>query len=374
MKELRDILEAVGQVKQRGEKAALVTIVKAKGSTYRRAGARMLMPLESAMVGSISGGCLEGDVFEHAKKVMQTGEPVLVNYDTSSDDDAVWGLGLGCSGVVHVLIESLQKVGPDYLKFLEACVNQQHSGILATVFRVEGGRSATVGSRLALNEDGNTTSSIQDAELKAAILKDAQEAFQSGRSTVKEYQLPGGGAEVFLEVIQPAVPLVLFGAGHDTIPVVRLAKDLGWNVTVVDSRPAFVSKDRFPQADSLILSDSEKISTDVLLNPGTVVVLMTHNYAHDLNILRQLLARHLRYLAVLGPKRRTEKLLQDLVKDGIQPTAEQTARIFSPAGLDIGAETPEEIALAIIGEIQAVLAGRSAGLLRNRKGPIHEAG
>jgi xanthine dehydrogenase accessory factor len=371
LKELREILEAAESAKQAHAKAVLVTIVKAKGSTYRRAGARMLMTLKGDMVGSISGGCLEGDVFEHAKKVIQSGEPTVVNYDATSDDDAVWGLGLGCSGVVHVLIESLEHLKQDYLKFLQECVEKQRPGVLATVFRVEGRTDAEVGSHFALQEDGASVGSIRDTELKTSILRDARGTLSSGRSVVKEYQLPAGNAEVFIEAIQPAISLILFGAGHDAIPVVRLAKEIGWNVTVVDSRPAFVSKERFPQADRVILSDSENIGGNVHMDEHSVAVIMTHNYAHDQNILRQLLGIRLRYLGILGPKKRTQKLIQDLAKEGINPADEQLAILHSPAGLDIGAETPEEIALAIVGEIQAVLAGRPAGLLRDRKGSIH---
>lgn len=375
MKELHDILKAVDAVNQRGEKAALVTIVKAKGSTYRRAGARMLMTLKGDMVGSISGGCLEGDVFEHAKKVIQSGEPVVVNYDTSSDDDAVWGLGLGCSGVVHVLIESLQHVNQNHIEFLKACATEHKPGALATLFHIEGDSGMKIGQRLILQADGAAEGTIlhsrDSAALSSVILRDAQEVLRSGRSVVKEYPMASGSAEVFIEAIQPAVPLFLFGAGHDAIPVAGLAKDLGWNVTVVDSRAAFISKDRFPKADQVILSDSETIHSHVRIDPHSVAVIMTHNYAHDLNILRELVAVQLRYLGVLGPKKRTQKLLEDLAKEGIKPTGEQLTMLYSPAGLDIGAESPEEIALAIVGEIQAVLTGRAAGLLRDRKGPIH---
>jgi len=331
----------------------------------------MLMTKEGGMTGSISGGCLEGDVFEHAKKVMESGQPVLVSYDTSSDDDLVWGLGLGCSGVVHVLIESLQ-TGQHYLSFLSDCVRLERSGVLATVFRVEGNLNVKVGSRLVLPENGNSTNDIDHAELAALILQDARVALYSSRSSGKEYQLSVGSAEVFLEVIQPDIPLLIFGAGHDAIPLVRFAKQLGWNVTVVDSRAAFVSKDRFPEADGLILSDPEEVRKNISVDPRSVVVLMTHNYAHDRNILRELAHVRVRYLGVLGPKKRTEMLFDDLFKERAVPDDEWLGRVYSPVGLDIGAETPEEIALSIVGEIQAVLAGRSGGVLRSRKGPIHD--
>jgi xanthine/CO dehydrogenase XdhC/CoxF family maturation factor len=331
----------------------------------------MLMTQEGEMVGSISGGCLEGDAFEHAKKVMQSGEPVLVNYDTSADDDTVWGLGLGCAGVVHVLIESLDEAYYEYLQLLSRCLKEQKSGVVGTIFAVQGIPNAKVGSRLILNDKGEVTSKVENKNLNDAMLKDATEVLESGRSLVKEYETPEGKAEVSIESIQPPLPLLIFGAGHDAIPVVRLAKELGWNVTVVDSREAFLSKRRFPQADQLVVSDPAAMKETLPINRHTLVILMTHNYLHDLNIMRYLSKTKVRYLGVLGPKRRTEKLLQDLAKEGISLSQEQFQSLHSPAGLDIGAETPEEIAFAILSEIQAALTGRSAGMLRERKGPIH---
>jgi xanthine dehydrogenase accessory factor len=372
VKELREILKALEPLQRSGEKVALATIVKTKGSTYRRPGARMLMTSAGEMIGSISGGCLEGDVFEHAKKVMNSGEPIVLNYDTSSDDDVVWGLGLGCNGVVHVLVESLRQM-PNYLSFLEECLEPHHCGVLATVFRTEGEVGVKPGSRMTISEDGSTSGMKENEALGFAIASNAKEAIRTGHSSIKEYEVPGGKAEVFIEVVQSPMPLVIFGAGHDAIPVARLAKELGWNVTVVDGRPAFASKERFPQADNVILSSPEDVHKNVSIDPRGAAIVMTHNYNHDVTILRQILPLPLRYLGVLGPKKRTQKTLEDLRKEGIGPAEDQISHIYSPVGMDIGAETPEEIALAIIGEIQAVLASRAGGSLRNRKGPIHES-
>ena len=369
MKELHEIVKAVERAG--GRSAALATVVKARGSTYRRPGARMFMTADGEMTGSISGGCLEGDVFEHAKKVMDSGTPVVVQYDTSSDDDLVWGLGLGCSGVVDVLIEPFPPES-GYLPFVTNCVVENRPGALATVFRLEGRTALKVGARLALKEDGSQVMSIGSRELEQFILPDAAEALRTGRSVVKEYRLENGVAEVFIESIQPAVSLLVFGAGHDSIPLVRLAKELGWNATVVDSRPAFATRERFPSAGNVILCNPEDVAAKVLVEPRNVAVIMTHNYAHDLKLLKALLPSGVRYLSVLGPRKRTDSLLKDLEKDGIAVTEDQLSRLYSPAGIDLGAETAEEIALSILGEIQAVLAGRSAGLLRNRKGSIHE--
>ncbi|MCS7312111.1 MAG: XdhC family protein [Acidobacteria bacterium] len=374
MKELRDILDAVAEVRRQSQPAALVTVVKAQGSTYRRPGARMIVRPDGTMVGSISGGCLEGDVLEKARQVLVAGTPRLVTYDMTSDDDIVWGLGLGCNGVVHVLIEPLPPGGPaDPMAFLEECMTHERVGVMATVFRVGGRLAAHVGDRWMVRADGQLWgSSLQDTALIEGLRPDVDEAYRTGRSKVRTYALPDGEAEVFIEVVQPPVPLVVFGAGHDAIPVVRSAKALGWRVTVVDSRPAYATRDRFPEADEVILAHPEDVPGRIRLDDRTVAVVMTHNYLQDLKLLEVLLPSPVRYLGVLGPRSRTDKLLGDLRAKGRTPTETQLSRLYSPVGVDIGAETPEEIALSILAEIQAVLTGRSAGLLRDRKGPIHE--
>lgn len=374
MKELHDIVAAFEKVDSSSKTAALATIVKVLGSTYRRPGARMLITPDRQIVGSISGGCLEGDVFDHAQRVMVSSEPILVKYDTTSADDIVWGLGLGCNGMVQVLIEHLtQQNEPSPMAFLAECLRQRQMGVIVTVFRIEGQVRTKVGARLMLHQNGTVISNIEDSNLATGILDDAYEALRTCRSKVKEYQLLRGSAEIFIEVIQPPVPLVIFGAGHDAIPLVRFAKELGWHVTVVDSRPAYATLGRFPLVDAVVLSRPDSIHESVTVNNHTVAVVMTHNYIHDREILRTLLVSPLRYLGILGPKSRTERLLQELREEGIIPTNEHLLKLYGPIGLDIGSDTPEEIALAILAEIQAVLANRLGGFLRYRKEPIHDS-
>ncbi len=372
MKELQAIIAEFEQTEREGKTTALATVIEVRGSTYRRPGARMLMTQDGRMIGAISGGCLEADVFERAQQVMTSGEPTVVTYDTTSPDDIVWGLGLGCNGLVRVLIEQLtDQCRPDRITFLADCYRRRQIGVLATVVRVAGQVQEEVGNRLMLQPDGNAISHVKSSALAASILEDAEAVLHNCRSALKSYQLPLGYVEVFIEAIQPPVPLVLFGAGYDAMPVVRLAKELGWHVTVVDSRQSDATKERFPLADGIVLSHPESITKHVTIDHHTVAVVMTHNYLHDRELLKMLLPSPLRYLGILGPKSRTERLLQELGEAGINPTPEQMQRLYSPVGLDIGAETPEAIALSIVAEIQAVIANRSGGLLRDRKGSIH---
>jgi len=371
MNELQAILEAFESSQKSGETTFLATVVKTQGSTYRQPGARMLITSTSRTVGAISGGCLEQDIFEHTKQRMHTGEPIVVTYDTTADEDIVWGLGLGCSGVVQVLIERLD-VDSDCspIAFLRECLRNEQLGILATVFSVEGAVRLKVGARLMLNPDDSVNTDIKEQNIAEAIALDAFSAKSIQQSTINKYQLSSGSAEVLIEVIQPLTHLIVFGAGYDAIPVARFAKELGWHVSVVDSRPDYATPKRFPMADNVIFTRPEAAQKLVFVDSRTVAVVMTHNYLHDLELLKTLLPSPLRYLGILGSKSRTERLLEDLRQVGFIAN-EQLQRLYSPVGLDIGADTPEAIALSIVAEIQAVLAHRSGGLLRDRKEPIH---
>lgn len=369
MKELQNMIAAFEKVNYCGH-AALATVVEVRGSTYRRPGARMLITPDNC-IGSISGGCLEADVVSLSQQVIASGEPMLVQYDTTSPDDIIWGLGLGCNGLVRVFIERLHQLNP--VTFISNCYRYRQMAILATVVYAEGGLHSEVGTHLMLHQDGSTPSKIKNSALGAIILNDARAALSNNQSILKQYQLPVGNAEVFIETIQPPVPLIIFGAGDDAKPVVRFAKELGWHVTVVDSRPAYATSERFPLADALVVSCPEHISDCITIDRRTVAVVMTHNYLQDRELIKTLLPASGQYLGVLGPKSRTERLLRELLEQGIALTENNLSRLYAPIGIDIGADNPEEIALAIIAEIRAVLANRSGGLLRDRKGAIHNS-
>ncbi len=373
MKELQSIIEAYREVEKQGKRAALATVVKATGSTYRRAGARMLITADGQTVGSVSGGCLERDVLDQARRVLQSNEPRVVTYDSMSDADIVWGSGLGCNGIVKVLIEPLSPDGKrGQIAFLTECLRHRQVGVLATVFAVEGRTKAKVGNRVMLSEQRPAIHDIGDYDLAEAILGDSRAALESGMSKVRTYEAAAGRAEVFIEVIQPPLPLVIFGAGHDAVPLVRLAKELGWHVTLVDPRPGYATRTRFPSADVLIVCRPEEVLERVKIERRTVAAILTHNYFHDLALLRTLLPMPLRYVGILGPKRRTRRLLDDIHENCLALGEESIGRLYGPIGLDIGAETPEEIALAVVAEITAVLTGRSGGVLRGREAPLHQ--
>jgi len=368
MKELRETLDAYEELRWQGRPAALATVVAVGGSSYRRPGARMLLTHDGWVAGGVSGGCLESDVAQRARAVLESGRAEVVTYDTTEDRDVVFGVGLGCRGVIEILIEPLTGDRPD-LAFLQSLVRRREPGVCATVFRRKGGAAARLGDRLLLAQSGEVCDGLADAGLAARVRTDAQGALTSGRSAMREYALSYGSVAVFLEALAPPQALVLFGAGHDAPPLVRMAKELGWHVTVADARPAYVTEDRFPLADAVLACPPEEAARRLSLGARTAVVLMTHNYLQDRTLLEQWLPVPVRYLGVLGPKRRTERLLNDLPPALLTPEA--LARLHSPVGLDIGAETPELIALSILAGIQAVAAGRPGGFLRDRPGPIY---
>ncbi|BAY08543.1 XdhC family protein [Calothrix sp. NIES-2098] len=373
MKEITAILQTFAEIQHDTESSFLATVVNVKGSTYRRPGARMLMTQTGSIIGTISGGCLENDVFQHTRVSMPDGKPIAITYDTTADEDIVWGFGLGCNGLVQVLIERLDKhdlLNP--LVFIQECFDQQQKGAIATVFAVEGAMNIKVGERLILKPDKNIATNITEYSLKSALIKDAQNALENQKSSINKYQLPFGSVDVFIEVIQPPTHLIIFGAGQDALPTVNFAKALGWQVTIVDFRANEASKERFKIADEVILSRREILDKQISVNEQTIAVVMTHNYLDDLEILKMLIPSSAKYLGILGPKSRSEKLLQDLHTQGLEYTPEELEKMHSPIGLDIGAETPEAIALSIIAEIQAVLTNRCGGFLRNRTLPIHQ--
>jgi xanthine dehydrogenase accessory factor len=383
MNEVRALVEAFDAANQRGEQCALATVVSVEGSSYRRPGARMLVCEGGASTGTISAGCLEGDVIEHAKRVIKAGEAVLVEYDTAStSDEMAWGLGLGCNGVVRVLVEPLAP-GSLYVEALRRSC-EAHADVapvlVATVYQhtpLEPASAATrieTGARLFINGDGDV-SREKLSDRVAAVLESEVRALTRGEgaSGTRVSDVDGGSVKVFVETLLPPVPLVVFGAGHDALPVVELARQLGWQTEVIDPQARLASLSRFAVADRVTLSRPEDVAAQVSITPRTLTLLMSHNYSHDLALLRFLLASPARYIGVMGPRKRTERMLSELAANEETPLLEEVdlARLYSPAGLDIGANAPAEIALSIVAEMRAVLEGRRGQMLRERRCSIH---
>jgi xanthine/CO dehydrogenase XdhC/CoxF family maturation factor len=374
MNEFERIVDAYEKIDLTVKRTALATVVKLYGSSYRRPGARMLMTEDGHWWGAISGGCLEGDALRKARKAILDGKPTLVTYDTMNDESAMnLGVGLGCNGIIDVLIEPLAQDGTaDAISMLKTTQSFKESAVIATVFRKEEGLEIPIGSRFLLLPDGKVEDNIAHTRLSPLIAQDVQNILHSRKSENKVYQLAEGEVEVFLEAVQPSIQLYVFGGGYDAVPVTNIAKNMGWKVIVADDCPAHLSPKRFPQAESTLCIPRDKVAETIHITNYTVAVLMSHNYKFDLAVLKQLLKTDIKYIGVLGPKKRFRKMQDELAEEGIYLTENDLLRIHSPIGLDLGAETPEEIALSIIAEIQAKTQGKNGSFLKDKKGYIHD--
>lgn len=370
MRELQEILALCSQIVAQGKSAVLATVVKVNGSAYRRPGARMLILPDGRLIGSVSGGCLEQDVAERAAS-MGNSDTLLVDYDLTADEEAISGLGMGCQGWVEILIESvLFKRQFDYRELLADCLRQKQSAVLATIFRVQGELGVEVGDRYLLREDGTACGNIANETVAAIVGQTAEQAMRDGHTRTLAHDAGDGAVEVLYEVIRPTF-LVIAGANQNVAPIITLAHDLGWHITVCDYRRAQADRQKFPQADAVICCRPEQLTNEIGPTGRSAVVLVSHNHHYDSRALACLLPSPVAYIGLLGARSRSQNLLAGLAAEGITFTGEQLTKLYTPIGLDIGADTPQEMAVAVIAEIIAVLAGRGGTFLRDRKQPIH---
>jgi xanthine/CO dehydrogenase XdhC/CoxF family maturation factor len=330
---MKELLAIVDRLNRAAAPSVLATLVAVEGSSYRRPGARMLIAEGRVRTGSISGGCLEADLIERSGRVLATGRAELAVFDTISENDLIWGVGLGCHGVVRILLERLP-ARPGWAAALAENLRAGRATELAVVWS---------------NPDGPVGTTLRESP---ALRPDAV-------------------AGVFDDRIEPPTALAIFGAGDDAQPLARLALELGWRVTVADPRPEMPTEARFPGVSGLVLGPADELAARAAPPPGSLAVVMTHHYLHDRPLMRHLLPLPLAYLGLLGPRARADRILSDVAGDGLAITPEMRSRLRAPVGLDLGADAPEEVALSIIAEMKAVLAGRDGSPLRDRTLPIH---
>jgi len=377
MKEIRKIVKAYEDAMRQRRNVVLATVVHIEGSAYRAPGARMLVAENGTLMGAVSGGCLEGDVLRKALLAMAEMKPALVTYDTSDDNDAAGlGVSLGCNGIIRILLEPIDgdKV-ENPVSLLRRAVDRRRPAVIVTFFTPDDRKFALQGSHLLVDGEGvYSTGATLPVEL-TRLDADIRQVFAMRSSSFVQYA-PGsmgeGTINVFFEYLAPGPALVVAGAGNDVRPLVETAEMLGWDITLVDGRPGYASQTRFPTCQVKVARADEALRSIVIDNQ-TAVVLMSHNYEYDKAVLIQALGGPAKYIGILGPQKKKERLWKEMREEGILLTAEQQDRIYGPTGLDIGAETPEEIALSVISEIKAVFAGRSGGMLRrNPVGKIHQ--
>ena len=372
MKEIKDIIAAYYKSMQEGRQTALATVVHLEGSSYRRPGARMLIEDNGQLTGAISGGCLEGDALRKALLAMAEQKPMLVTYDTMDDDDAKFGVGLGCNGIIQVLIEPIDANEPNNpIQLLEEIAGKRQQAVLVTLFSLQQKKSTQQGTCLLLKEDGVIVDKNNHLQLKDVLLADATAAMENKQSVFKNYVSPQNDVTAFIEMIQPALSLIVIGAGNDVIPLTKMADILGWETTVIDGRAANANKNRFETACKIIVAKPENVLSQISIDRQTVFLLMTHNFNYDKAMLQELIQKDIVYIGMLGPIKKLERIINEFKEEGLELNDQQRAVIHSPVGLDIGAETPEEIALSIVAEIKAALAGKKGKPLKEFSTTIH---
>lgn len=356
-RETERLLEAIRQARAAGEPAAIATVVRVRGSAYRREGTRMFVRQDGTYECSLSGGCLEPTVAEAAARVIATGEPVIVSYDLA--DDSVWGLGIGCSGAVDIRIERLEDDGMTrgWLTILD----RGEAAVLVTPL-------SGVSGRMIVGEAGVIAGGLSDSVIEAEAVARARGRLRAPFPTSGPESI--GSAEVFSEITVPPPDLVIFGAGHDAAPVAQLAWTIGFAVTLVDVRETFLAPDRFPGA-MLVCAHFSQFADRVKPRPGAFMLVMNHHVERDQESLRFSLESDADYIGVLGPRTRYEKLLAGLASQGYVPGASACARVRSPVGLSLGAETPQEVALSILAEILATRRGFEGGFLSGSVRSLH---
>lgn len=368
MKAVSDLLQMHDRLEQSGETAALATIVEVRGSHYSPVGACMIISASGETAGNVSGGCLRAELIERGRAVLQDGKPELATFDTTSENDLLLGSGMGCGGTVSILIEPTRsETARQYLRLLKECERSRNHTAVATVYATEGDTDLSPGDRFFLIDDQTVSRDNSVHTIESHIHPHLAAALLSAASTNKTYSLPNAKARVFIEYIQPSRSIAIFGASDDVIPVCKFANILGWQVTIIDPRAELLTSDRFSGAYELITAHPNDPRCFSSTKSYDAAVVMTHNYLRDLGLLRRLLASKLRYIGLLGAAKRVDKLITELNGDGVDISSESLNNLYAPVGLDIGAESPSEIALSIVAEIQTVLSGHAGQSLRENR-------
>jgi xanthine dehydrogenase accessory factor len=340
------LLPLFDRAREAHEPLVLATVIRTGGSTYAKPGALMLIARDGEYAGLLSGGCLEGDLREHARQVLDSGAARIVSYDLRSTTDQLFGLGAGCEGAMDVLLTRVAAAdGWQPLSYLESGFR---AGVARRVGFVVASGDPAVPLGLTFPADGASPGGARDS-VAARLFHAAQIAAQRSIARV-----PGLDAEVFVGAFAPPPRLLLLGGGPDARPVAALADFLGWQVAVVDHRSNYLARERFPAGARLVEARAADLARAVRLEDYAAAVVMSHHLESDLAYLRALSASAVPYVGLLGPAARREKLLADLGTDA----APLRRRLRAPVGLDIGGRSPESIALSIVGEVHAALAGR----------------
>lgn len=368
MKEIENIIWQYENIDFSKEKTALGTLVKVEGSAYRRIGARMYVSDNGNWVGGISGGCLEGDALKRAKIAILKNESSIVVYDTTEEDPHQIGVGLGCNGRIEVLFTPINNTDENnQIEFLKRIKNRREATILLQILSVKGGNSKMRGSFYSREHFANLAELIGIEEDE--ILQKIATVIHRRKSRVYVFQNEKGEQyEILVELIRPKIKLVCIGDNYDVNAFMGIAGELGWEIHVAGKTRKFSKKIHKYAKRTYSLDEAENIEFDEY----TAVVMMSHDYKTDFNLLKKYLKKNIPYIGMLGPKKRFLKMQEELNESGETVNLDALPNLFAPVGIDIGAESPEEIALSVASEIIAVFRERNGGFLKSREGSIHE--
>ncbi len=376
MKEIKDIVCAFEKAATAAKACALATVVHVEGSSYRRPGARMLVTDDGMLTGAISGGCLEGDALRKALLAIAEGKNKLVTYNTMDEDDAKFGVQLGCNGIVHILFEPINIADANNpISFLKKALAIRDTAVLVTLFSLKEKRQQIGTCYLQQAIGGIFYADVfinLSVTARNIIIAEIAVVFTTRQSLFTRVNDGNSECSAFIQCLPLPVSLFIVGAGNDVLPLVAITQLLGWDVTIIDGRSSHANSQRFSQVKNIIISKPEIALSTINIDDTSVIVIMTHNYNYDIEVLKQSINKDFAYIGMLGPKTKMQRMYDGLQNEGIIVSDEKRNNIYSPVGLDIGAETAEEIALSIVAEIKAVLMGKNAQMLRHKEIPIHQ--
>ncbi len=368
MKEIQIIIENLKKASELGIKTALATVANVYGSSYRRTGARMLIREDGYWFGSVSGGCLEGDVIDKAKDVIKSGKVQLFKYDTRQNAKNAFGMGYGCNGLLEILIEPIEyDENNQSLSMLNLLLEEQQIQGLSTVFYTEDDEIAVLGERF----HSGGTSFISDTKMANMIENDLKTAIKANETISKTYKIGNKKIKVLHEVFQPKLNILIYGAVFHVVPFIRISNELGYNVHVTDSFEPIQPVWNFPNSEEINIINEKEVNKLIEKAPNLAVVFLTHNFFYIKEELPKVLKSDSPYVGILGSRKKTQKILKEAEVNESNFTPGELAKIHFPIGLDIGANTPEEIALSIIAEIRAFYSNKTGEPLNKFDGKIH---
>lgn len=342
---MREILTDIERWREKDKKVAIATVVKVYGSGPRPLGSRLAVSSEGEIVGSVSGGCVEGAVVEEAREVMKSGQSKLVKFGITNEE--AWTVGLTCGGEIEVFVEG----DPSPTEFVRALKNEELVALCTVVVGPQ------LGHKMLIWPDGRTQGDLGSTDLSRQVSRHVEALFQQQKSERVGFDVEGEKSEVFIEIFPPPPRLIIVGAVHAAIPLITFARELGFRTTVVDPRSAFATPQRFAHADELIVQWPQEALSATDFNEGTYLVALSHDEKLDNPALKLALENPCRYIGALGSRKTHARRVASLKEMGI--TDEQLSRIHAPIGLSLGGRRPAEIAVAILGQIVAIRNGVS---------------